>query len=161
MVKGRDAWPDAADAHSEGAGMDGCGRREAGKTHDRVSGADLAGGNAQRGAFRAGGSVMAEKSSPMIPAYPNRPAGPAGDAWVTHFFHENHLDFETAPDKVASPEQVRFIVHLPENAVYYPCSREVFEAIARRESAEYLRPRYDEIWSLVERLVLDHIIDEG
>jgi len=104
---------------------------------------------------------MAEKSSLMIPSYPIRQAGSAGDAWITNLFHENHLDFETAPDKVASPEQVRFMVHLPENAVYYPCSSEVFEAIARRESTEYLRPRYEEIWSLVERLVLDHISDEG
>ena len=87
--------------------------------------------------------------------------GPEGEAWITNFFQENHLDFETRPDKVASPEQMRFIVHLPEHAVYYPCSSELFEAIARRESAAYLRPRYEEIWSLVERLVLDHISDEG
>jgi hypothetical protein len=42
-----------------------------------------------------------------------------------------------------------------------PCSSELFEAIARRDSAGYLRPRYEEVWSSVERLVRDHIRDEG
>jgi uncharacterized protein with ATP-grasp and redox domains len=112
-------------------------------------------------AFDGGGSVMSERPSPMIPSYPSREAGAAAEAWITNLFHENHLDFETAPDKVASPEQVRFIVQLPEKALYYPCSSEVFEAIAKRQSAEYLRSRYEEIWALVERLVIEHISDEG
>ena len=96
-----------------------------------------------------------------IPSRSAWPKGPEAEAWTTNFFHENHLDFETRPDKVASPEQVRFIVHLPEHAVYYPCSSELFEAIGRRESAAYLSPRYQEIWSVVEQLLLDHISDEG
>jgi hypothetical protein len=85
---------------------------------------------------------------------------PAADAWLTNFFTENHLDFETRPDKVASPEQVRFMVHLPENALYYPISAELFEAIARRQAKVYLQPRYQEVWSLVERVVRDHISDK-
>ena len=105
--------------------------------------------------------MKGKASAARTPSRPARDKGPGAEAWITNFFHENHLDFETRPEKVASPEQVRFIVHLPDHGVYYPCSSELFEAIARRDSAAYLHPRYKEVWSLVERLVLDHISDEG
>jgi uncharacterized protein with ATP-grasp and redox domains len=85
---------------------------------------------------------------------------PKDDAWLTNFFTENHLDFETQPDEVASPEQVRFVVHLPEDVVYYPCSTEVFEAILNRQSKTYLHSRYQKVWKVVERLVQDLISDK-
>jgi hypothetical protein len=91
---------------------------------------------------------------------PKSEGDPSADAWLTNFFTENHLDFETQPDEVASPEQVRFVVHLPENAVYYPCSTELFEAILKRQSRTYLHERYQEVWRVVERLVQDLIADE-
>ncbi len=90
---------------------------------------------------------------------PESQEDPAVDAWLTNFFTENHLDFETQPDEVASPEQVRFVVHLSENAVYYPCSAELFEAISTRQSDSYLQARYQEVWTVVERLVEDVISD--
>ncbi|MGD8775548.1 MAG: ARMT1-like domain-containing protein [Syntrophobacterales bacterium] len=85
---------------------------------------------------------------------------PADDAWLTNFFTENHLDFETMPEEVASPEQVRFVVHLTENAIYYPCSTELFKAILNRQSKPYLHARYQEVWAAVEQLVNDLITDE-
>ncbi|NOR90912.1 MAG: DUF89 family protein [Anaerolineales bacterium] len=91
---------------------------------------------------------------------PKSGGDPSADAWLTNFFTENHLDFETQPDEVASPEQVRFVVHLPEKAVYYPCSAELFEAISNRKSTAYLEARYQEVWEVVERLVQDLITDE-
>ena len=84
----------------------------------------------------------------------------ADDAWLTNFFTENHLDFETQPEEVASPEQVRFVVHLPADAIYYPCSTELFEAILNRQSKPYLHARYQEVWAVVEQLVQDLITDE-
>lgn len=92
---------------------------------------------------------------------PKSGGDPSADAWLTNFFTENHLDFETQPDEVASPEQVRFVVHLPENAVYYPCSTELFEAILKRQSKTYLHERYQEVWRVVEQLVQDLIADES
>ena len=86
---------------------------------------------------------------------------PSEDAWLTNFFTENHLDFETQPDQVASPEQVRFVVHLPEIAIYYPCSTELFEAILNKQSKSYLHERYQRVWAIVERLVQDQIGDES
>ena len=43
---------------------------------------------------------------------------PDRDAWLTNFFTENHLAYETFPDAVASPEQLKFIVHLDEGEIY-------------------------------------------
>ena len=78
------------------------------------------------------GSKTTTQSSHVGDQLPQYGGDPKDDAWLTNFFTENHLDFETQPDEVASPEQIRFVVHLPENAVYYPCSTEVFEAILNR-----------------------------
>jgi len=102
-----------------------------------------------------------EPSQPEAASIPQSAEDPVADAWLTNFFTENHLDFETQPDEVASPEQVRFVVHLPENAVYYPCSTELFEAILKRQSKTYLQDRYQEVWKVVEQLVQDLIADES
>jgi len=103
----------------------------------------------------------ADQPHPEAASIPKSQEDPSANAWLTNFFTENHLDFETQPDEVASPEQVRFVVHLPENAVYYPCSTELFEAIVQRQSRAYLHDRYLEVWKVVERLVQDLIPDES
>ena len=103
----------------------------------------------------------AEPPQPEAASIPQSAEDPSADAWLTNFFTENHLDFETQPDEVASPEQVRFVVHLPENAVYYPCSTELFEAILKGQSKTYLQDRYQEVWKVVEQLVQDLIADES
>ena len=59
---------------------------------------------------------------------------PDRDAWLTNFFTENHLAYETFPDAVASPEQLKFIVHLDEGEIYYPCSDELFAAIIEKRA---------------------------
>jgi uncharacterized protein with ATP-grasp and redox domains len=107
------------------------------------------------------GSETTIQSSPVGELIPKYGANPKDDAWLTNFFTENHLDFETQPDEVASPEQVRFVVQLPENVVYYPCSTEVFEAILNRESKTYLHDRYQQVWKVVEQLVQDLIPDKS
>ncbi len=106
------------------------------------------------------GSETTTQPHPVGDRIPKYGGDPKDDAWLTNFFTENHLDFETQPDEVASPEQVRFIVHLPENVVYYPCSTEVFENILDRRSKTYLHDRYQKVWKAVERLVQDLIPDE-
>ena len=107
------------------------------------------------------GSETTAQPSPVGDLIPQYRGDPKDDAWLTNFFTENHLDFETQPDEVASPEQVRFVVHLPENVVYYPCSTEVFEAILNRQSKAYLHDRYQSVWQVVERLVQDLIPDKS
>jgi hypothetical protein len=78
---------------------------------------------------------------------------PDRDAWLTNFYTENHLAYETFPDKVASPEQLNFIVHMDGEPYYYPCSDELFAAIIEKRAASMLNSAYGEIWTRVQDLV--------
>jgi len=78
---------------------------------------------------------------------------PDRDAWLTNFYTENHLAYETFPDKVASPEQLNFIVHMDGEPYYYPCSDELFAAIIEKRAASQLNSAYGEIWTRVQDLV--------
>ena len=78
---------------------------------------------------------------------------PVRDAWLTNFFTENHLAYETFPDVVASPEQLNFIVHMEGEPYYYPCSDELFNAIIEKRADTMLISAYSTIWSRIEHLV--------
>jgi uncharacterized protein with ATP-grasp and redox domains len=67
---------------------------------------------------------------------------PEKAAWRTTFFLENHLDHFAFPDKVGSPEQMRFMVYLDEYQRYYPCSDRTFEAVMSQRKLPDLRQRY-------------------
>lgn len=81
------------------------------------------------------------------------------DAWLTNFFTENHLAYETFPDVVASPEQLKFIVHLEDEQIYYPCSDELFQAIIDKRADTVLTSAYIHIWTRIEKLVSEVVID--
>lgn len=81
------------------------------------------------------------------------------DAWLTNFFTENHLAYETFPDVVASPEQLKFIVHLEDEQIYYPCSDELFQAIIDKRADTMLISAYIHIWTRIEKLVREVVID--
>lgn len=81
------------------------------------------------------------------------------DAWLTNFFTENHLAYETFPDVVASPEQLKFIVHLEEEQIYYPCSDELFQAIIDKRADTVLTSTYIHIWTRIEKLVREVVTD--
>ena len=84
-------------------------------------------------------------------------ADPDRDAWLTNFFTENHLAYETFPDVVASPEQLKFIVHLEDEQIYYPCSDELFSAIIEKRADTMLTSAYIGIWTRLEKLVREVI----
>jgi hypothetical protein len=84
---------------------------------------------------------------------------PDRDAWLTNFFTENHLSYETFPDMVASPEQLKFIVHLEAEQIYYPCSDELFSAIIEKRADTVLTSAYIGIWTRLEKLVHEVITD--
>ena len=85
---------------------------------------------------------------------------PDRDAWLTNFFTENHLAYETFPDVVASPEQLKFIVHLEEDEhIYYPCSDELFHAIIDKRADTALMSAYVGIWTRLEKLVKEVLTD--
>lgn len=84
---------------------------------------------------------------------------PDRDAWLTNFFTENHLAYETFPDIVASPEQLKFMVHLEDEQIYYPCSDELFSAIIEKRADTVLTSAYIGIWTRLERLVREVVTD--
>lgn len=84
---------------------------------------------------------------------------PDRDAWLTNFFTENHLAYEAYPDMVASPEQLKFIVHLDEEEMYYPCSDELFNAIMEKRADTTLTSAYIGIWTRLEKLVHEVLTD--
>ena len=54
---------------------------------------------------------------------------PDQDAWKTAFFLENHIDPFAYPYKVATREQVEFMVYPENEERYYPCSDRMFDII--------------------------------
>jgi len=85
---------------------------------------------------------------------------PDRDAWLTNFFTENHLSYEANFDKVASPEQLKFIIHLEDNEpYYYPCSDALFKAILEKRADTMLISEYIGIWTRLEKLVKTVITD--
>ncbi len=81
------------------------------------------------------------------------------DAWLTNFYTENHLAYEAFPDKVASPEQLNFIVHMDGEPYYYPCSDHLFTAIIEKRAQTHLASAYGDIWARIRDLVLRAVID--
>ncbi|MFC1823479.1 ARMT1-like domain-containing protein [Thermodesulfobacteriota bacterium] len=86
---------------------------------------------------------------------------PRKDAWYTAFFIENHLDYFTYPDHVASAEQVRFMVYTEANERYYPCSDSMFWCIIKRENTPFLMKKYEEVLQNILQLVELQIEDES
>jgi hypothetical protein len=84
---------------------------------------------------------------------------PDRDAWLTNFFTENHLSYETFPDLVASPEQLKFMVHLEDEQIYYPCSDELFSDIIEKRADTALLSAYIGIWTRLEKLVREVVPD--
>ncbi|UKL13253.1 ARMT1-like domain-containing protein [Dissulfurimicrobium hydrothermale] len=78
---------------------------------------------------------------------------PERDAWIANFFTENHLAYEAFPHKVASPEQLKFVVFLDKQPYYYPCTQELFEKIVDKKGAETLALEYLKVWERLEPLV--------
>ena len=82
---------------------------------------------------------------------------PDQDAWLTAFYLENHIDPFAYPSKVASMEQIEFMVYLENGEKYFPCSDEMFTAIMSRKSRDYLLERYQAVHDKVIRMVDEFI----
>ncbi len=85
---------------------------------------------------------------------------PEKAAWRTTFFLENHLDHFAFPDKVGSPEQMRFMVYLDEYQRYYPCSDRTFKAIMSQRKLPDLQRRYRAVLDRILRSIDEKIEEE-
>jgi len=83
---------------------------------------------------------------------------PDFDAWFTSFFLKNHIDPFAYPSKVASREQIEFMV-FPENEErYYPCSDKMFNAIMSRKYPPYLKKQYKQVLEKILAMI-DELIE--
>ncbi len=95
-----------------------------------------------------------KKISPIDVTVPYRLGkNPEIDAWYTAFFLENHLDHESYPEHVATPEQVRFMVYTEEEERFYPCTDRMFEAIINRKKSVFLREKYQAVFKRILELI--------
>ncbi|MBU3948833.1 MAG: hypothetical protein KJ826_11510 [Proteobacteria bacterium] len=86
---------------------------------------------------------------------------PEKDAWHIAFFIENHLDYNSYPDQVATPEQVRFMVYTEEDERYYPCSDKMFESIMNRNNQDFVNEKYNAVLERILNVVDEQIEDEN
>ncbi len=81
------------------------------------------------------------------------------DALLLHFTTENNIEYFTDPMENASPEQVRFIVALPEEAFYAPCSDWMFLQLLKGQRTPELMREYLSQWKTVVGLIRTHCTD--
>ncbi|WP_028586475.1 ARMT1-like domain-containing protein [Desulfocurvus vexinensis] len=87
---------------------------------------------------------------------------PRLDAWLLHFMTENNLDHAIDPEKNASPEQIRFMVALPdEQSVYGPFSDRRLPLLLSSRMDAGLRREYHEKWVALVRLVRRFVGDRA
>ncbi|MBU1196311.1 MAG: hypothetical protein KKE62_16810 [Proteobacteria bacterium] len=79
-------------------------------------------------------------------------------AWFISFFLKNHLDPFTYPTKVATREQIEFMVHPENNERYYPCSDKMFDAIMSQTYPVYLKKQYEKVFNKAIAMI-DELID--
>ncbi len=85
---------------------------------------------------------------------------PEKDAWYTVFFIENHLDHNSYPEQVATPEQVRFMVYTEDDERFYPCSDRMFESIMNRNNPGFIQAKYDAVLERIINVIDEQIEDE-
>ncbi|MBU1397993.1 MAG: hypothetical protein KKH85_03735, partial [Proteobacteria bacterium] len=84
---------------------------------------------------------------------------PEKDAWYTAFFIENHLDHNSYPDQVATPEQVRFMVYTEEDERFYPCSDKMFVSIINRNNPDFIQEKYNVVLERILKIIDEQIED--
>jgi uncharacterized protein with ATP-grasp and redox domains len=86
---------------------------------------------------------------------------PEKKAWHRAFFIENHLDHNSYPDQVATPEQVRFMVYTEEDDQFYPCSDKMFECIMNRKNPAFVQTKYDAVMDRILNIIDEQIDDDN
>ncbi len=84
---------------------------------------------------------------------------PVRDAWLLHFMTENNLEHFIAPEKNASPEQLRFMVSLEPEEIYVPCSDAMFSHLLSERADPLVVAEYDDRLARIGRLIDDFVPD--
>ncbi len=83
---------------------------------------------------------------------------PDFDAWFIAFFLKNHIDPFAYPAKVATREQIEFMVYPENDERYFPCSDKMYDAIIHKKSSNYLKKQYEKVFDKIISLI-DELID--
>ncbi len=97
--------------------------------------------------------------SPVPGQAPRYGADPVQDAWLLHFMTENNLDHSIAPEKNASPEQLRFMVALAPEEIYVPCSDAMFSHLVSERADPMVVAEYDARLARIGRLIDTYVPD--
>jgi len=84
---------------------------------------------------------------------------PKLDAWINHFKTENNLEHLLNPDNVATDEQLRFMVALTEDQVFFPCSDETLRLLMQKTPPKALIQEYNRAWRFIVRAVRQRGLD--
>lgn len=85
---------------------------------------------------------------------------PKLDAWINHFKTENNVEYLLNPEKVASDEQLRFMVALAEDQAFFPCSDETLRLLMQKVPPKELVHEYRRIWRFIIKLVRHQGLDK-
>lgn len=85
---------------------------------------------------------------------------PVLDALLLHFMTENNLEHSIDPVKNASPEQIRFMVALDENAFYAPCGDWMLHFLLKARLNSALEAEYAQQWRLLVNLIRRHVAEK-
>jgi len=77
---------------------------------------------------------------------------PILDAWLLHFMTENHLEHSIDPEN-ATPEQLRFMVALPPEQIYIPCTDAMFVRLSGDQADPVVLDEYAVQLDRVNRLI--------
>lgn len=86
---------------------------------------------------------------------------PELDAWLLHFLTENSLEHAIDPEKNASPEQISFMVSVPEDQVFAPCSDRMLGLLLNNFLDPDLRKEYGQRWKRLVHLTRDFVVDRA
>jgi len=74
------------------------------------------------------------------------------DAWLYNMMTDNNIAYHMNPEIIATPEQMRFMVHLADNQVYLPCSDTTVKLLMAGDAVELGR-QYNRAWRIIVRLI--------
>lgn len=83
---------------------------------------------------------------------------PLLDAWLLHFMTENHLEHSIDPEN-ATPEQLRFMVALPPDHIYIPCTDAMFARLSGGQADPDVLAEYAAQLDHVNRLIDANVPD--
>lgn len=86
---------------------------------------------------------------------------PYFDAWVFNLMTDNNIEHLLNPTLIATPEQLRFMVSLDDDQIYFPCDDATFKLLLHRTKPRELQEQYNRAWRIIMRLIRSHDVEKS